>query len=414
MKKTIVKTTTFLLVLFWFGTIFAQNQLVGTVNYHDDPAFPMPEVSMHLLDMNNNLIQSTITNDYGEYAFDSIPDGSYYLSIGTTLDPGEVTLQDAFLIMMHLFGLYDFTDYEFAAADVNGSGTITWSDYFIVLINYLLQGQPFPVGEWQFEPVQLEFTSARTIGIADTANVWATGSGDVEGIWLPSGRSLALVTGLEGEHLQLNTETLSIPINSNYSELMSGFSITISYPADLVTINNVQGPDGNLNYAITENQISIIWMDESERAGAHFYGDLLCTLEVSARIGNTNQATGSFELEEQGMILDAQGIAVETEIRLPAIKIAASGVQTNTGVFPNPVRDNMEIRFEPTTDSNLEVHIINAVGQTVKIENYSSSTLYSQSAQLNVGQLKSGIYTYLVKSNNTDTVVASGRFYKSE
>lgn len=414
MKKTIVKTTTFLLILFWFGTIFAQNQLVGTVNYHDDPAFPMPEVSMHLLDMNNNLIQSTITNDYGEYAFDSIPDGSYYLSSGTTLDPGEVTLQDAFLIMMHLFGLYNFTDYEFAAADVNGSGAITWSDYFIVLINYLLQGQPFPVGEWQFEPVQLEFTSARTLGTADTANVWATGSGDLEGIWLPSGRSLAMVTGLEGEHLQLNTETLSIPINSNYSELMSGFSITLSYPADLVTINNVQGPDGNLNYAITDNQISIIWMDESERAGAHFYGDLLCTLEVSARIGNTNEATGSFKLEEQGMVLDAQGMAVETEIRLPAVKIAASGIQTTTGVFPNPVRDNIEIRFEPTVESNFEVHIINTVGQTVKIENYSSSTHYTQSIQLSVGQLKSGIYTYLVKSNNTDNVVASGRFYKSE
>ena len=155
-------------------------------------------------------------------------------------------------------------------------------------------------------------------------------------------------------------------------------------------------------------------MDESENAGSNYYGDHLCTLEISKRIGDMHHAKVNFKLEDQGMVLNAQGVATETEIRLPAVKITASGVQTEVGVFPNPVLNNMEIRFEPVADPNIEIHLINIAGQTVQIEKFGSSSNYTQSAHMNVSALKPGAYTYLIKANSSGMVVASGRFYKSE
>jgi len=86
MKKTILKTTVTLALIMWLSPIFAQNQLTGTVNYHDDPSTPVPEVTIQLLDMGNNVMQTTMTNDYGVYFFDSIPNGSYYLASSTLLN----------------------------------------------------------------------------------------------------------------------------------------------------------------------------------------------------------------------------------------------------------------------------------------------------------------------------------------
>ena len=409
MKKTILKTTVTLALIMWLSPIFAQNQLTGTVNYHDDPSTPVPEVTIQLLDMGNNVMQTTMTNDYGVYFFDSIPNGSYYLASSTLLEPGEVTLQDAFRIMMYLFGWYDFTDYEFAAADVNGSGTVTWADYFLVLINYLLQGQPFPVGDWQFQDVQLDFM-ARDFGVPDTATVWATGSGDVEGVWLPSGRSLANVTGQVSNQVSLSSETSKIEITSNYTELISGFNLNIDYPSDLMTITGVEGSDGNLNYAIEEGVVKIIWMDESEKAGSHVYGDHLCTLLVNLKVGALQNQSDVMVLQENGMVLNQWGVAAEgVEIQLPKLK---SGEFTTTGTastYPNPVINQLNIRIDSNEGA---LFIYDLSGKLVQQTNLSAKN--SGVVSVNTDQLTSGSYTYIMRSDLPNKENITGRFIKSE
>jgi len=401
MKKTIFKTTVTIALMIWLSPIFAQNQLTGTVNYHNDPGTPVPEVTIQLLDMSNNVMQTTMTNDYGEYFFDNIPNGSYYLASSTLLDPGDVTLQDAFRIMMYLFGWYNFTDYEFAAADVNGSGTVTWSDYFIVLINYLLQGQPFPVGDWQFQDVQLDFM-ARDFGVPDTATVWATGSGDVEGVWLPSGRSLANVTSQVNNQVSLSSETSEIEITSNYTELISGFNLNINYPSDLMTITGVEGPDGNLNYAI--------WMDESEKAGSHVYGDHLCTLLVNLKVGALQDQSDVMVLQENGMVLNQWGVAAEgVEIQLPELKSGDFTTIGEASSYPNPVINQLNIRIASNEGT---LFIYDMSGKLVQQINLSAKN--SGVVSVNTDQLTSGSYTYIMRSDLPNKENITGRFIKSE
>jgi hypothetical protein len=414
MKKTIIKTTALIALVIWLSPVFAQNQLTGTVDYHDDPNLPVPEVSIQLIDMNNNVLQTALTNDNGEYFFDSIPNGSYYLASSTLLDPGQVTLQDAFLIMMHLFGLYDFTEYEFAASDVNGSGTITWSDYFIVIINYLLQGQPFPTGEWQFESVQIDFM-ARDFGTTDTARVWATGSGDVEGVWVPVGRNLALVTGTVVEPVNISRQTTSIEITSGYPELISGFNLNINYPSHLMTITGVEGPDGNLNYAIEQGVVKILWMDESEHAGSLFYGDHLCTLLVNQKVGIGNEQSATMTLQENGMILDESGLPVEgAEIRLPSIKSGEINVVNEASCYPNPVVNQLNIRLANSLNTTGLLCIYDISGKLTQQVDLNQFTSRAGVIEINTTQLSPGSYTYVVKTGQQDQVTSKGRFFKSE
>jgi hypothetical protein len=412
MKKTIFKTTLFFVCLAWLSPAFSQNQLVGTVNYHNDPGTPVPEVTIDLYDMNNTLMASTITNDYGEYEFDSIPNGSYYLVSATMLSPGQVTLQDAFLIMMHLFGVYDFTEYEFAAADVDGSGTITWSDYFIVLINYILQGQPFPVGEWQFENVQIDF-NARTMGSSDTATVWATGSGDLDGNWLPTGRSISLVPSITSESVTMNNEISKIPVTSSYSSLISGFNLNIHYPSEMMIITGVEGPDGNLNYAIQDGMIKIIWMDESKNPGSHVYGDHLCNLLVNQKINASNHSSATMSIDDQGMILDANGLAIDgVEIQLPEIKISGSDTKIGATAYPNPVCNQLNILIESEDQPGLLL-VFDLNGKLIRQTKLDLSTGEHQILTLETSELIPGSYNYFIKSESSNQTIASGRFFKS-
>ncbi len=414
MKKTIFKTTLILLCLSWLSPILAQNQIVGTVNYHDDPNAPVPAVVIDLFDMNNNLIQTTTTNDNGEYAFANIPNGSYYMVSSTSLDPGQVTLQDAFLIMMHLFGLYDFTDYEFAAADVNGSGTITWSDYFMVLINYILQGQPFPIGEWQFQSVQIDFNS-RTLGTTDTATVWATGSGDLEGIWNPTGRSLALVSSNVAESITLSNDIQRVEITSNYPELISGFNLHINYPSNLMTITGVEGPDDNLSYAIEDGLLKVIWMDESENAGSHVYGDHLCTLLVSQNSKAPASGVEIMTTNDEGMVLNNRGVAVEgIEINLPAIKSGEFSSSVEAEVYPNPVVNQLNINIRTSREEAATLTIFDISGSKVHQSDWDLNTGENQVISMEASYLTPGTYTYQITSNHSKNTIASGRFFKSK
>ena len=412
MKKTTIKATFILAFLMCLSPLFSQNQLTGTVNYHNDPNMPMPEVTLQLIDMSNVLLQTTTTNDFGEYYFDSIPNGSYYLESSTSLAPGQVTLQDAYLIMMHLFGMYSFTDVEFAASDVNGSGTITWSDYFIVVINYLLQGQGFPVGEWQFQPIQLDFSS-RTASGTDTTSVWATGSGDVEGIWVPTGRSLASITSAVNNQVTLSSETTEINIMSNYSELISGFNLNLNYPSELMTITGVEGPDGNLDYAVDHGVVKIIWMDESEHAGSHVYGDQLCTLLVTRNIDASDNQISAMVLDDNGMILDQSGLPVEgAEIQLPNIKSGKFDQIISATNYPNPVINQLNIRIDSDMDINRTIFIYDISGILLQQTNLNATQ--SNVASVYTDQLAPGSYTYQIRSDFSDQETLTGRFFKSK
>ena len=154
----------------------AQNQVVGTVNYGDDENAPISSVQMELYDLYDSLIMTSNTDTYGYYEFTNIPDGEYLLKSTTDIDPSIIDLTDAYFIMLHLLGMYDLTESQYAAADVNNSESVDWGDYILIVVNYLLNGESFPAGDWQFEEHYISFSNRAQ---SDTVKSSVVASDDV-------------------------------------------------------------------------------------------------------------------------------------------------------------------------------------------------------------------------------------------
>lgn len=115
-------------------------------------------VKVELLDGAGNVVAA---DNNSAYTLGNVPTGqSYSLKIsseGAVLN--GVSTFDIVLIHKYVIGLENqFTPYQIASSDVNGSGTVTTHD--IVLIRSLILGlnSSFPIGAgWQFLPAGYQF-----------------------------------------------------------------------------------------------------------------------------------------------------------------------------------------------------------------------------------------------------------------
>ena len=115
----------------------AQSSFSGTVLYHDDVTLPVGDVLVSVKDLQGNTVSSMTTGPNGIYSFTNIPNGNYILTGSTAAPIGGVTMTDATKVLLHiLFPSWNpFTPLQALAADVNASGSITMTDYFMILIN---------------------------------------------------------------------------------------------------------------------------------------------------------------------------------------------------------------------------------------------------------------------------------------
>ncbi len=411
MKRLKINHLSLLLFFTLICMLNAQSQITGVVNYHEDATNPLPDVTLELYDQNNNLVATTITNSIGEFSFSGIPVGDYSLLSSTSLPVGEVNLIDASLILYYLIGWYSFNDYEFAAADVNGSGNVTFGDYMIVIISYLMQGNPFPTDEWQFSEVQVSVTSSKDP--APASMVWGTSTGDVEGVWMPGSRELKYVDVNEQDITLLNEKEVELNIGSNYDNLISGFNLNMVYPTNLIEVTDVSGPDENFHFDLDKETgiLKVIWLDENKDPGRTFLGETLFRVKVKQLDNSVANEEGLFSLLEGGMVLDARSNPVEDiQIEVPKIiTSASSNLSLDMVAYPNPAVNNLNIKLTSPTEGKADIEVYNLNGQIVKDIN---TSVYrgTQLINLETGSLPTGQYLYKITIGNKNL---HGRFQKS-
>jgi hypothetical protein len=71
-------------------------------------------------------------------------------------------------------------------------------------------------------------------------------------------------------------------------------------------------------------------------------------------------------------------------------------------IFPNPTSDIATIAFQGHKDSELEINIVNLLGEMIVSERYTASSSLDY-YNLNVSQLNSGIYNVVMVSNGNIT-----------
>ena len=410
MKQYIIRHSVFFVILLIVSSLSAQNQLSGVVNYHENENNPLPEVTLELYDMGDNLIATTVSNNIGEFLFLNIPYGEYYLRSTATLPIGEINLIDANLVLQNINGTYPFNDYEFEAGDVNGSNNITYGDYRLIMNRILNRGKPWQSDEWQFEEAYVDFTAR---GDSTVEEVWGTSTGDVEGIWMPGGRSLDIFEGNQPA-TTVSNEEIELQIGSSYSDFINGYNLNLTYPKNLIEVTDIIGPDENFQFNLDENTgiLNVIWLDESIKPGNKVTGEILFTVKVKQIRNSVQIENGVFSLLEGGMVLDSKSKQIgDITIELPKITTTTNNFEFELISYPNPVTSNLNIEITNPADNNANIHIYDMVGRLV--HEISNTSIYKGTQVINVNTegLPSGHYIYKVQMQGTNNF--SGRFYKA-
>lgn len=399
-------------ILFFWGInsgLNAQNQLTGSVNYNNDNTLPIPEVTVGLYNLQDELVVSTVTDDNGNYFLGDIPGGEYYLRSTTNLEANTVDMQDAFVVLQYLLNATELDNIQYEAADIDNDGIVSWDDYDFMVNDYLLYGEGFPAGTWQFEEVYIDYTSRDKP--PDTSDLWGITEGDVEGVWEPSGRGLDIMEYSNYPVQYTSTHDLQLDIKSNFNNQVGGFSINLAYPSNQLNILDVTGPDGNLNYVVDEDNgfVKIIWMDENNSGKIN--GDKLITLTVETKYAD--QENISFDLMDGSVILDAQGKEIkDAEIFLPMLK-KSQNIGVSVSTYPNPVVNQLHVNINSNETSYTTISIYSANGTLVSQTDNVFTEKGEQSISIDTQNLKSGYYVYVVDLLGNSKQRTTGQFVKS-
>ncbi len=411
MKRHLIRNTLLLTIFIIANTLIAQNQILGVVNYHENEDNPLPNVTVDLIDSDNNIVATTLSSNIGEFEFSNIPSGEYLMRSSATLPIGDINLIDASLILYNILGMYTFNEYEFMAADVNGNGRINFGDYILVLVSYIMQGNPFPAGDWQFSEVYVDLTSRDSVGVR---GICGTSTGDVEGVWLPAGRSLNILPSESNIATLIDNQEVELAIESDYNDLITGFNLNLSYPSDLIEITDVIGPDDNLHYKLDENTgtLKVIWLDESEKPGIKFFGETLFRVKVKQINNSARTGKDIFSLQEGGMLLDNNSNQIDDVVfYLPAISTVSNKLDFEISTYPNPVVNNIIFKITSPVNNIADIYVYDITGKVVQKD--IATNIYKGTQQINIStqNIPSGYYLYKIEMPNTEVI--TGYFNKS-
>lgn len=384
-------TSVILAVLFTFTGIFLSissysqtDSYSCNVNCLNQPNHIMQGVQVDLYDSNDQLIESTFTDDEAYFYFEDLNIGEPYTAkFSYEAENTYVDLQDAFAVLYYVLGLSDLNDYQLIAADVDGNGDVNYSDFFTILVDYYIFQQPFPVGDWILP--DWEFTvggNKETGGPAGTLSSGNIQSDDPD-------KSFYQVQTDYNEIISFDDlNTIKVPVYFNEEMKISGIAIIAEYNSQLFEVVNIESPIKDMNYNINNGEIRMAWTysnifeNTSSEAIANVY---LRQKEYTKDIN-----IEKINILSESHILDSKGNKV------PFIQFTSNEFKTSvlpdaeSVVYPNPCKDYFFVQLGDEQD-NAEYILYNAMGQTVDQGIISNA---SQRTEISTIGLKKGIYYY--------------------
>lgn len=417
MKNYKTLSVLIVVILIFGNNIFSQSDLSGTYYYHGNTETPIPDINVDLYDFNDVLIASTVTDMNGEYLFEGIADGEYYIDASTSITAGGVDLFDAFMVFYYTRGWIDFNDMEFEVGDVDDNDIVNNHDFVAILLEYLVGGQVFVGGDWEFENLVINLNAARSADTVVKTDAWAASHGDVEGEWDPSGRDIDL---LPSSYYHMDAtyqgETTKLVVASDYKGYLNGFNLNLSYITDEISIVNIVGPDGNFSYSVDEDAgvIKVAWLNESDGIST-VNGEQLFTIEVISNLDMQNSGERVLNLLPEGMLIDSENNKLnDTEIKLPFLLNEQKLDIVEVKVYPNPVVNKLNFNIHLNKQSYASLSIYDLSGKLVtNIENIALHE-GEQSISFNAGNLLPGNYVYSFDLKGESEMNVKGRFVKSK
>lgn len=379
--------------LFW-ALIFTQTSkagdITGKVLYQGDIKRPIGSVIVTLKNTDNNSIQNYMSENDGSFHFSDLANGNYVVTGTTSIAGGGITYYDATLVFLHLAGLYEFTPIQILAADVNGSGNVTWGDYNLI-IKHILKGTPFPVGPWKFQSASVPISNLKSVGV-DPKTLGGTCSGDVGGAFIPQLHNTpAMPLALDGEINVTSGESFTTRILTQSTLSITGAGLIINYPSDLLQIESVEFKGADYEYDIQDGQIRLVWGNPNMDAIDFGEGETLITIHGVSTSAFQPGMNASISLDGNTSLMNTSNTEITNlKFASPIIKYGKQSLRLNN--YPNPFTNSTKLTiFSPET-GNATVEVYSTTGQLVKKISIGIVNAGYQEVDLDASQMSKGNY----------------------
>lgn len=392
MKNTKLFLAFFSLIL---ATIFSTNSYAQTDDYScniiclNQPDHIMEGVEVNLFDSNNEFISTTYTDSEGYFYFEDLMIGeSYTAKFEYNAENTYVDLSDAYRLLHYLWGNIEFDENQMIAADVTGDGQVSGNDFWTLLFDYYIMGQPLPAGDWYLPDWYFEINDLKATG--GPSGTIATGNLNNDDDGSDKAILNAMMTYTSTTEL-LGNEELIVPIYFNESISTNGIGIILNYNNELIDVLEIESSIDDLNYNIDNGEIRIGWIGKE----TYKFDDEtpVVNIKIKQNTKHNSEQIEYFKIMEGTHILDNKGQIIPY-INFSSIQFKTTAqdlINSNTAAYPNPCNESFNINMD--TDGKVEVMIYNTVGQM--IESY-YSTVSNQELQINTKNLDGGLYFYQI------------------
>ncbi len=407
MKKifTLLVTLTFLFIT---GQVFSQSEYEGTVRYNDDARTPVKSVTVKLYDGFGSLVAKEITNGNGKYKFKNITPGSYTIKFSGSVTGATVDSRDAFLLMMRLFGLVEFSEIQELAADVNGDGRVNWKDLEAIVTDYFRYGKKNRIGKIVALPKTVQI-GGMTLKTGDGDDVGS--GGDMEGAFQPTTK-----TDPKGIELQYakkinlrSNELIEVPVYLKNQSSVGGFLMSFNFPEHVLNLEGLNSQFENVAYSNINGVINVVWQNMSLNAANFDMNKPLFVLKFRTNSIGESDEIENIGLNGQSNLVDASGIALkDAQVSLPSF--AGIGSENElSDIYPNPVYNSATINYSLSSAYKVSLKIYNTVGQLVSnlVNEEQTAGNYEVVFNRSYLHLSAGSYIYRLECEGENPFVQS-------
>jgi hypothetical protein len=337
------------------------NAINGRLSYNNTLRTPLRNTKILFQDSAGSILDSTTTNNAGDYSFSGYSNGFYRVKAAPNLTWGGVNATDALAIVRHYTNYVLLQGFRLQAADVNGSNNVNNTDALLITRRYSNLVPTFNVGAWLSENPIVQ-ANGQTI----TQNIQTLCYGDVNGSYNPVQTRLApKISFVELGTLSAPNNRFHLPIYSLDNQELGAISLAMVLPKGTRVLKvHSKIPEGIMEYGQWEDELRIGWFTQNQFAVKE--GELLFEIELCMD-GDTKEF-GPSDIEVRGLSELANFWATPYDMArlgVPSVKIWNKSSE-DLIIWPNPTNENARLRLttsEPVLSCSLRV--LDAVGREV-------------------------------------------------
>lgn len=373
-----------------FTLLIAFSSFAQTDNYScnviclNQPDHVMEGVQVDLYDSNGQFVANTMTDTQGYFYFDNLLVGeSYTAKFEYDAENTYVDLEDAFAILFYVLGFTEFNEYQEIAANVDGNNHVNFQDFLIVLIDYYIMQQPFPVGDWILP--DWEFTIDANKATGGPAGGFSSGNiNDDDGT---DKNIYQAIAEYDNEMAIEDLNVFEVPVYLKQYNEISGIALIAHFNDELYDVIDIKSPIEDINYSVIDHEIRIAWTDASEFENK---SDLaIANIYLKQKHYTSYEKTERLEILNESHVLDTKGHKIPF-IEFSSNEFKTASLQNNQSlIYPNPCEDFFYIQIEDNFES-AEYILYNALGQIVDQRIINSS----EQIKISTAEMQKGIYYY--------------------